>query len=161
MKEELSEKEEILAQIKFMKDASFSELVSVFNDCISLYVKCLLTFKNSNKLSKKCLEIIKEIYLILRKERKLLNLIENSIDEINLDDTCDIIDMLDSLNDKTYNHFDVVLSDIEYSCEIKSDLYFYDMDDKQDNLLTNDKYQKDVEKLTNKKLELKKGFKSK
>lgn len=149
MEQELTQKEELLMQIKFMKDSSLDEFIIILKDSLYNYLKSLIVFGIDNNYSNQCLNIIKQMFLILLRERKILTSIEQSIDSVDLDETCDIIDMLDSLNDKTYTNFDYILGEIEYCCDSKEERKLPMIS--KDNLCDNPNYQDKVEILTHKK----------
>ena len=81
---------------------------------------------------------------ILKEEKHLLKLILQNIDNIDLDEACDIADTLDILNEQTYMSYD----DILYQVEIALDLNNPDriiMDTSRINsLITNDEYKNQV-----------------
>lgn len=151
MDEILDQKEDILNQIKFMKNTAPEELLSIIHDSLSLYLKCLTTFGFGSNEAEECLLIVKEMTKIFKKERKLLKSIESSIESIDLDLTCDIIDILDKLNEDTYNAYDNILGEIETSCYLKERNRVLRPRAQIDSLITNDEYENMVIKLTNKK----------
>ncbi len=144
------QKKEIIDQINFMKSTSFEEILLIFKSAASLYFRSVITFGFNCKESKECINVLKEMYKIILKERKLLNIIKINIDSIDLDDTSLVIDMLDSLNDNTYLAYDSVLTEIETSCDLQSDDRCLRPRMGIDSLLTNNEYEGKVIKLVKK-----------
>lgn len=148
----MGQKEEILEQIDFMKTTSKQELYTVIFSAIPLYLRSIITFGINSRQAKENIEIIKEMRAILKEEKSLITTIEEHIDSIDLDETVDIIDSLDKLNDDTYLSYDSIFSDIEVSCELKDKTRAIRKRSSIDSLITNKSYQEKVKRLVNKKL---------
>ena len=140
----MEQKEEILKQIKFMKKTAPEEFISIFLDAIKLYFKSIITFGSNSIEAKECIKVIMDMKRILKEERYLLNIILRNIDSIDLDETCDILESLDYLNDKTYTSYDNLLSEIEIGCDIKTSRMPLKPITINDTLITNDEYKEKV-----------------
>ena len=145
------QKKEIIEQIDFMKNTSLEELLQVFKSSIFLYFKSIITFGINSKQAKESIEILKEMYKILLKERKLLNIIARNIDSIDLDDTSFVVDMLDELNDDTYLAYDGIFEDIETSCTMQKKDRILRPRNRIDSLITNKEYEESVMELIKKR----------
>lgn len=147
----MEQKEEILQQIKFMKSTAPEEFISIFLDAIELYIKSIITFGFNSIEAKESIRVIIDMKKILKEEKYLLNMLFESIDSIDLDEACDILESLDYLNDKTYTSYDNILSEIEISCEIKTSRMPLKPITVTDTLITNSEYKEKVLNLIHKR----------
>lgn len=145
--EGLTQKEEILEQIKFMKKTSPEELYRIVLSSIELFIKSVFIFGINSNEAKESINVIKEMRRIIKEERILLNGIEKKIDSIDLDQTVDVIDELDSLNDKTFLLYDDILNEIDISCDTRQKGRTLKSRQGIDSLITNPTYKERVIKL--------------
>ena len=111
------EKEELISDIKGMKSGSIEQMALVTYYSLSSYFKALLAFGRKSNVTKDNLRVIKEMYHILRKENALLNFILRNVDRIDVDAASNVVEMLDSLNDKTVEYYYDVIEEVEDACE--------------------------------------------
>ena len=102
----------LVESIEDMKDGQFEEMFLVSFYSLSSYFKSLFTFGFNSDITKDNLNIIKEMFNILRTERILFNFIIKNIDKFNLDSAQDVVDSMDELNDKTVLYYYHVIDDI-------------------------------------------------
>ena len=114
--------ERLISEAKNMKRGEIEEmwLVSVYS--MSSYLKALFSFGAKSKVTKDNLNVIKEMFSILKTERSLLNFIIRNLDKFDLNATENIINMLDDLNDKTVEYYYSVIDDLEDAADIKEEL---------------------------------------
>ncbi len=146
----MDQKEEIIEQIKFMKETAPEEFFIILKDSLILYLKSVFTFGIKSKEATEAIKVIIEMKKILQEEHKLLNLILSNIDDIDLDETSNIINILDTLSDKTFISYDEVLSEINTSCEMNLNDRTLRSRNGIDSLITNDNYKKRVLELIKK-----------
>lgn len=146
----MTEKEELLESIRFVKDSEKEEFMRIVLETIPVFLRSSVIFGINSTQSKTCLSIIKKMYKILKEERRLLNLIESNIDSVDIYDAEDAFDLLDSLNDDTYNSFIFTLSNIDYACDTRDDRRSLIVRSDIDSLINNDEYKKKVLELIGK-----------
>ena len=146
----MDQKKEIIEQINFMKEAAPEEFFNILKNSLVIYLKSVISFGIKSKEASEAIKVIIEMKKILQQEHQLLNLILSSIDEIDLDETSDIIDILDALNEKTYLSYDEVLSEIETSCEMNENGRILRPRNGIDSLISNDSYKNKVLELIKK-----------
>ena len=112
-----AEKEELIKEIKAMKQGSIEQMALVTYYSLASYFKSLLTFGRKSTVTKDNLNVIKEMYNILKKENQLLNFILRNVLQFDVDATAKVVEMLDSLNDKTVQYYYEVIEEIETACE--------------------------------------------
>ena len=117
-----NKKEVLIDDIKNMKSGSYEEmwLITVYG--LSSYFKSLFSFGFNSNVTKDNINVIKEMFKILKTERKLLNYILKNLDSFHLDSTENVISMLDELNDKTIEYYYHIIEDIEDACECEEEL---------------------------------------
>lgn len=113
--------QELRKNINEMKQGDFNQMALITYYSLGSYFKSLVAFGRKNPITKDNLQIIKEMYQIIIKERKLLNFILKNIDEIDVSEALDAIYMLDELNDETVAYYYDVIEDIEAACYIKEE----------------------------------------
>lgn len=135
---------DLLEDIKEMKSGSAEQLYLVTTYSLSNYIKSLIAFGSKSKITKDNLNIIKEMFNILKEERKLLNYILRNIYVIDPFSALLVIGLLDETNDKTVNYYYQVMGDIEEACEMKQE--FRGIRRKQDfpTLIQDTSYAKEV-----------------
>lgn len=115
------EKQLLQQDIIDMKKGSLEEMALITFYSLASFWKSLMTFGLQSKITKDNLNVIKEMFSILRKERTLLNYILQNIDDFDLDATSDVVTLLDELNDDTVAYYYRVIEDIEDACETKQE----------------------------------------
>lgn len=116
-----NEKEQLLNEIKDMKGGSYEQMALITYYSLSSYFKSLLTFGGHSTVTKDNLNVIKEMFNILKKERQLLNFILEHIEEFEVDAVCNVVNILDDLNDKTVEYYYNVIEDIEVACDMNDE----------------------------------------
>lgn len=120
--ETLEEKRaQLIEDIKNMKNGSFEEMSLVTFYSLSSYFKSLLTFGMGSQVTRDNLNVIKEMFRILKKERKLLNYILHNLDHFDVVAAQDVVEMLDELNDKSVTYYYDVIGDIEDAVDMKEE----------------------------------------
>ena len=126
------------------------ELRMIFFDGMGAYFKTLIRFGKDSDITRSALLVIRDMFRIGRYEHKLLRYILSNIDRFDLDDTEDVIDELDKLNDRTYLAYDSVITDIEVAFDMNDPNRFV-KPRKIDSLISNDEYANMVLRLDNNK----------
>ncbi len=148
---ELNQKEEILEQINFMIKTSPEEFWNISSDAILLFIKSLIIFGIKSNQVKESLNTIKEMWKVLKEEKRILNELTNNIEYINLDDTSNFIDTLDDLNTNTYNYYDSILEEIEITCDTKNKDRILRPRKNFSTLITNNTYSNQIKKIIKQK----------
>ncbi len=115
------EKENLVNDIKEMKSGSIEQMALVTYYSLGSYFKSLLAFGRKSSITKDNLNVIKEMYHILKRENVLLNYILRNIDKLDIDAACNVVEMLDSLNDKTVEYYYDVIEEVEEACECQEE----------------------------------------
>lgn len=111
----------LVTDIENMKSGQFEQMRLIATYSLSSYIKSLIAFGGKSNVTKDNLNVIKEMFNILKTERALLNFILKNIDNINLDSTEEIILAMDDLNDKTVEYYYSVINDIEDAVDLKEE----------------------------------------
>ena len=117
--ENINLKKDIKKDIKFLKSAEKEELYRVFTDALDAFFKSLTTFGLNNPYTKECFNVVKEMKNILKEEKRILVMLENNIDHINLDDLGDMISEIDKVGEDTYLDYSDILDNIYIACQDK------------------------------------------
>ena len=144
------QKKEVISHIKFMRSAQHEEMYRVFMDALSTYLKCLTTFGINNPYTKECFNVVKEMRQSLKEEKKLLRVLNDHSDWINIDDLNEIISMLDEVAEDTYYDDSDILENIYTSCEAKDKERIVRPNKPINSLLTNKEYKNKVYDLVQK-----------
>lgn len=120
--QEKADIKQLLQDIKEMKNGEFNQMYLVTIYSLSAYFKSLLAFGSNSSITKDNINIIKEMFNILKVERILLNYIVKNIDEFDVYSAIDVVGMLDEINDKTVEYYYSVINDIEDACETKQEI---------------------------------------
>ena len=110
----------LINNINFMISGIPEELRLIFFDGISAYFKALIRFGRNSDITRSALIVIRDMFKIGRYEYKLLSYILKNIDGFDIDDTEEVVDKLDQLNDRTYLAYDSIISEIEIAFEMNS-----------------------------------------
>lgn len=116
-----SEKEKLIADIKDMRSGSFEQMALITQYGLASYFKSLLAFGRRSSVTRDNLNVIKEMYRILRQENKLLTFVLKNIELVDFNAALYVIGMLDELNDKTVTYYYEVIEDIEDACECQEE----------------------------------------
>lgn len=143
-------KNELIEEINYMKDGQYEELYRITTSSLLTCLKSIICFGINSEQSNECIKTLKDMRRILKEEKKLLNIILNNIDNIDLDKASNIVDILDELNDNTYTSYDDILNNINYCCELKDKERIFKSNNKIDSLITNNSYKEKVLTLTKK-----------
>ena len=112
MKTLIEQREEITDDINSMKKGSYEQMWLITMYGLSSYFKSLFRFGNK-EVTRDNLNVIKEMFRILKTEREMLNFILRNLDRFEINSTQDVVQMLDDLNDKTVAYYYEVIEDIE------------------------------------------------
>ena len=113
MKTLLEQREEVTEDIKSMKKGSYEQMWLITMYGLGSYFKSLFRFGGSSKVTRDNLNVIKEMFGILKTEREMLNFILRNLDRFDITSTQDVVQMLDELNDKTVKYYYEVIEEIE------------------------------------------------
>ncbi len=106
-------KKQLIEDIYRMKSGSREQMLLTTFYSLRAYVRSLFVFGINNEATKDNLNVIKEMFSILRTERILLNYILKHIDDFDIDATEKVVRMLDEVNDETVLFYYNVIDDIE------------------------------------------------
>ena len=112
MKTVVEQRQELTEDIKSMKKGSYEQMWLITMYGLGSYFKSLFRFGNSN-VTRDNLNVIKEMFGILKTEREMLNFILKNLDRFEINSTQDVVQMLDELNDKTVEYYYEVIEEIE------------------------------------------------
>ncbi len=140
--------EKITANIKDMKNGSYEQMVLITLYSLSSYFKSLITFGQGSNVTRDNLNIIKEMFNILKKERQLLIFILKHIEEFEVEAVCNVVYILDDLNDKTVEYYYNVIEDIEDAVFMKEERRGIRPRKNFPTLIQSDSYTKEVIALT-------------
>ncbi len=115
------EKRNLYENICEMKDGSIEQMCLITMYSLGSYFKSLFTFGSSNKVTRDNLNIIKEMFKIIKTERTLLNYILQNFDKFDIAATQEVVEMLDDVNDKTVLYYYDVINGIEDAAELKEE----------------------------------------
>lgn len=119
------DKDELRRNINEMKQGSIEEMLLIIKYCIKAYFKSAYTFGNESRVTRDNLNIIKEMFQILRRERTLLNFILRNIDFFDITSSEEVVGMLDNLNDRTIEYYYGLINDIEDAAELGQEFRGY------------------------------------
>ena len=123
----LSEKQlrvELEEDIRFMLDGIPEQVRLMFFRSLGAYFKSLVTFGKKSETTRNSLLVFKDILKISKQEKELLNYILDNLDRFNARAVENVLDKLDKLNDKTFESYDRILSDIDEAWEMKDEKRF-------------------------------------
>ena len=121
MKTLLEKRDELASDIETMKKGSYEQMWLITMYGLSSYFKSLFTFGSRSNVTRDNLNVIKEMFGILKTEREMLNFILRNLDMFDIDATQDVVQMLDDLNDKTVEYYYGVIDDIEEAVDMKEE----------------------------------------
>ena len=137
-------KEELKRNIYEMKKGSIEELLLIIKYSLNAYFMSLQTFGKDNRVTRDNLNIIKEMFLIIRRERILLNYILDNIEKFNIDAAEDAVGMLDKVNDKTIIYYYDLINSIEDAAETGHEFRGYRPRKEAKTLINDDSYISEV-----------------
>lgn len=114
-------KEQLLQEIRQMKNGSYEQMFLITYYGLGSYFRSLLTFGARSDVTRDNLNVIKEMFAILRTERKMLNYILDNLDVFNIQAATASIEMLDAINDKTVEYYYSVVDEIEDACDMREE----------------------------------------
>lgn len=120
--DEDNDKRYLLQDINEMKNGQFEQMYLITIYSLSNYFKSLFAFGKESTVTKDNLMVIKEMFEILKTERKLLNFILRNMDKIDCYSAELVVGLLDETNDKTVKYFYQVMGDIDEACELKDEM---------------------------------------
>ncbi len=120
-----NDKNDLTRDIREMKNGSIEQMCLITFYSLGSYFKSLFTFGSSNKVTRDSLNIIKEMFSILRTERSLLNFILKNIDSFDVNAAQDVVRMLDDVNDDTVRYYYNLIDDIEDAAEFEQEYRGY------------------------------------
>jgi hypothetical protein len=121
MKTIIEQREEITDDIKSMKKGSYEQMWLITMYGLGSYFKSLFRFGGSSKVTRDNLNVIKEMFDILKTEREMLNFILRNLDRFDITSTQDVVQMLDDLNDKTIDYYYEVIDDLEDAVDMRDE----------------------------------------
>lgn len=136
----IEQKEELRKNIFEMKSGSIEQMLLIVKYSLTAYFKSAITFGSDNRVTRDNILIIKEMFEILRRERKLLNYILRNIDYFDVTSSEEVVGMLDEVNDKTIDYYYGLLNDIEDAAELGQEFRGYRPRKGASTLITDDKY---------------------
>ena len=121
MKTVVEQRQELTDDIKTMKKGSYEQMWLITMYGLGSYFKSLFKFGAGSNVTKDNLNVIKEMFSILKTEREMLNFILRNLDKFEISSTQDVVQMLDDLNDKTVEYYYSVIEEIEDAVEMKEE----------------------------------------
>lgn len=119
--ENLDSKRRILEDIKRMKSGSLEQMYLITVYGLEAYFKSLFAFGKDNKITRDNLNVIREMFRILKTERIFLNYILRHLDEFDISATEDVVAMLDEANDKAVIFYYDVIDGIEDAVDLQEE----------------------------------------
>ncbi len=116
--ESLKGKDGILEDIRRMKSGSFEQMFLTTVYGLGSYFKSLFAFGKDNKITRDNLNVIREMFRILKTERIFLNYILRHLDEFDIAATEDVVALLDEANDEAVFFYYDVINDIENAADL-------------------------------------------
>ena len=106
----------LVKDIEDMKKGQLEEMFLISFYSLSSYFKSLFTFGTRSSVTRDNINVIKEMFNIIKSERILLNFMLRNIDKFT-----DIVGSMDDLNDKTIEYYYKVIEDIEEAVEMEEE----------------------------------------
>lgn len=116
------EKDKVIENITSMKKGSYEQMWLTTMYSLESYFKSLFKFGCSSSVTKDNLNVIKEMFKILKTERGMLNFLLRNIDRFDVEAVNDVVQMLDNLNDKTVAYYYDVIEEIEDAVDMGDEL---------------------------------------
>lgn len=136
----IEQKEELIKNINEMKQGSIEQMLLIIKYGLGAYFKAKITFGSENRVTKDSINIIKEMFEILRVERKMLNYILKNINHLNIDSAENVVGMLDNINDRTIEYYYALIDDIEDAAETGQEFRGYRPRCGKSTIITDDRY---------------------
>lgn len=111
----------LVKNIEEMKKGQFEEMFLVAFYGLSSYFKSLMAFGSKSDVTRDNLNVIKEMFEVVRTERFLLNFILKNVDNFNVDAAQNVVDTMDELNDRTVEFYYSVINEIEDAVDMKEE----------------------------------------
>lgn len=148
-------KDSLTQEIKNMKNGQIEEMALVSFYSLESYFKSLFTFGSKSSTTKDTLNVIKEMFQIVKRERTIFNYILNNMEQFNVDAIEDVVTILDDLNDKTLEYYYRVIDEIEDAIDMKDERRSIRPRKNFDTLTQTDSYARDVIALAERKSDIK------
>ncbi len=142
--ESLKGKDGILEDIQRMKSGSFEQMYLTTIYGLGSYFKSLFVFGINNKITRDNLNVISEMFRILKTERIFLNYILRHLDEFDIAATEDVVAMLDEANDEAVLFYYDVINDIEDAADLHEEWRGTRRKQSQPTLIQSTSYAKEV-----------------
>lgn len=114
----IDEDRDILTRdIEGMRDSQFEQMFLITFYGLSSYFKSLFTFGSKSSIARDSIRVIKEMFDIVKTERRMLDFILKNMDSFDIESTSLVVAEMDQLNDKTVEYYYKVLDDIDEACE--------------------------------------------
>ena len=117
----IGQREELEKDIRSMKKGSYEQMWLITMYGLGSYFKSLFRFGNSN-VTRDNLNVIKEMFQILKTERQMLNFILKNLVMFEISSAQSVVQMLDELNDKTVEYYYEVIEDIEDAVDMGDEI---------------------------------------
>lgn len=140
----IEDKNKILTDIREMKNGSYEQMLLITMYSLNSYFKSLVAFGKNHAVTRDNINIIKEMFGILKNERTLLNYIVKHIDEFDMAATENIVAILDEANDEAVYFYYDVIDDIEEAAEMRQEFRAIRRKQKTPTLIQSDSYAKQV-----------------
>ncbi len=114
-------KDTLVNDIAEMKNGQCEEMILITYYSLISYIKSLFVFGASSSVTRDNLNVIKEMFRVVKVERKLLDFMLKHIDEIDIDAASSLIGQFDCVNDKTVMYYYDVINEIEDACEMNDE----------------------------------------
>lgn len=114
-------KEHVISDIEGMKNGSYEQMTLITFYSLTSYFKSLFTFGKNSNVTRDNLNVIKEMFSILKKERQLLNYMLQHLGEFDVNAAEEVVHILDDLNDKTVEYYYSVIEEIEDAVDMKEE----------------------------------------
>lgn len=107
--------------IEEMKKGQFEEMFLMSFYGLSSYFKSLMAFGSKSDVTKDNLNVIREMFKVVKTERLLLNFILKNVNNFNIDAAQNVVDTMDELNDKTIEFYYSVIDEIEDAVDMNEE----------------------------------------
>lgn len=111
----------LVDEIEEMKKGQYEEMFLMTFYGLSSYFKSLMAFGNKSNITKDNLNVIKEMFKVIKTERLLLNFILKNINNFNIDAVQNVVNAMDELNDKTIEFYYRVIDGIEDAVDMNEE----------------------------------------
>lgn len=110
------EKKELKYEINELKKLNVEQNILIFKYLIEAHINALLTFGISNKVTKETIDLFKKYRKIIRREDNIYDYLLKNYKLIDINESIELLDLLDELNSKTVEYFYSIFDDILDAC---------------------------------------------